>query len=185
MKRFNWSHVAAISLLLIVGAVGFIHDESFRLHHAHAQTPAYTCSAGQFVNSQLANTGQSCATPPLTPVQLYFDLQPGLFATSSATAAVYYAPNGYTLKSIVTRVTGSPICTAAPTVVILDLGTSPTTAYGSATVLVSQATATSNGVFSNTSITGASVASGHYIGLGLSAGACVTAPTLSVTLQVQ
>lgn len=134
------------------------------------------------------NTISKCrsgvVTAPFIPVtQLYWDLVPSLFGTSTAVGGVYFVPTNQTIKSIITRIAGSPICTAAPSVVILDLGTSPTTVYGSATVLTTLATSTSNGVFNNPSLNIA-LTSGHYIGYGLSAGTCVTAPTITTTIAV-
>lgn len=175
--------VACVAVLLF--GMTFVEHDVFRPHITRAQTPAYSCPAGQFTYSQLVNTGPSCAAIPGGGFQsLYFDLQPGLFSTATATASVYYMPNAVTVKAVVARITGSPICTAAPTVAILDLGTSGATVYASATVLVSQTTGTANGVFATTSAS-AAVAAGHYIGLGLSGGACVTPPTLDVTVEVQ
>jgi hypothetical protein len=108
----------------------------------------------------------------------------GLFSTNQALGPVYYFPQQATIFSVLTRISGSPICTGAPTVVILDLGTVPTTAYGSATILKSLATGTSNGVF-NTGTISVTIPAGHYIGFGLSAGACVTPPQIDTTATIQ
>lgn len=210
-------------------------------------TPQISCPAGQFVNAQYFNTGQSCGTPPagtvtslgagtwpsfLTPTITNTTTTPtiavvataipnsalanvsitvggatctlgsscspgggsfqtqdwtlasGLFATSQAMGNVFYEINAVTLRSVTTRIQGSPTCTTAPTIVILDLGTSASTVYASATILVSQATSTSNGVFTTTGLS-AAITAGHYIGIGLSAGACVTPPTISTSVTLQ
>ena len=111
-------------------------------------------------------------------------VQPGLFAASVVKSTVYYEVNAVTLLSLTTREEGSPICTAAPVLAILDLGTSPSTAYASATVLYSQTLSTSNTVASNTGLSIA-IAAGHYLGIGFSAGTCVTPPTISAVATLQ
>jgi hypothetical protein len=113
-----------------------------------------------------------------------WSVTPGLFSTTTALSAIYWFPQGATIYNVTARITGSPICVAAPTVVILDLGTVPTTSYGSATILQSLATGTSNGAFTTGTISKA-VTAGHYVGFGLSAGSCVTPPQLDTTMTVQ
>lgn len=113
-----------------------------------------------------------------------FQFMPSLFATNTATGSIYYEPNAVTIRAVVSREQGSPTCTAAPVLTILDLGTSASTAYASATVLYSQTLSTSNTVVANTGLSVA-VAAGHYIGAGFSAGACVSAPTISTTITLQ
>lgn len=113
-----------------------------------------------------------------------FSLQPGLFATGAVKSNVYYEPSALTMMAVTSREEGSPICTAAPVVVILDLGTSPSTAYGSATILYSQTLSTSNTVVSGSGLS-VPIAAGHFIGIGLSAGTCVTPPTISTVVTAQ
>lgn len=174
--------------------------------------PQDPVTAGIACNSGLASVGSStlynktttsgvntiwkCSTPdgvtfgwqaPYTSTAFQnqdWSLQPGLFATGTARSNVYYEVNAVTLLSVTSREEGSPICTAAPVLSILDLGTSPSTAYGSATVIYSQTLSTSNTVVSNTGLSIA-VAAGHYLGIGFSTGACVTPPTISVVATLQ
>jgi hypothetical protein len=136
------------------------------------------------INGVSVPLGGTVTTASQQIQNLDFTNQPGLFSTATATSNVYFEPNAATLKAVVTREQGSPICTAAPVAVILDLGTSPSTSYASATVLFSQTLSTSNTVASNTGLSVA-VASGHYLGYGFSGGTCVTPPTVTTSIVVQ
>jgi hypothetical protein len=127
----------------------------------------------------LANAGQPCVTR--TPH--YWSIQPTLFATSTMLGPAYIADTtSGSAFFFVARLSGTISCTVAPSVSIMDLGTSPTTVFGSATTAFTQGTGTSDGVFFTNSPTGTIVA-GHYYGLAFSAGTCVTAPTIDVTLN--
>lgn len=196
--------------LIVLASVIMLALTSLAIHRhskdVHAQTAPYACPVGQFVNQQLVNTGQSCASLPSSTIMVNsvscslggsctipissaiqsqdFSLAPGLFATNTATGGVYFETNAVTIKAVVSREQGSPVCTAAPVLVLLDLGTSASTAYGSATVLYSQTLSTSNTVAANTGLNVA-VAAGHYLGVGFSAGTCVTPPTISTTVMLQ
>jgi len=121
---------------------------------------------------------------PVPTRQLYWNTQPTLFATSTVLGPIFHQTTASTILTVTAQLTGTISCTAAPTVALLDLGTSVTTAYGSATVLTSLATGTSDGAFASTGLSVA-VAAGHYIGVGYSAGTCATAPTIDVTAEVQ
>jgi hypothetical protein len=116
--------------------------------------------------------------------QLYWNLQSALFATVTTLSTAYLEDNAVTLKAITARLSGTISCTVAPTIAILDLGTSVTTVYGSATVLASLTTGTADGAFSSTGLSNA-IAAGHYIGMGFSAGTCVTAPTMDISAEIQ
>jgi hypothetical protein len=111
-------------------------------------------------------------------------VQPSLFATSTAASGVFYEANAATLSAVTARLEGGITCTTAPMVAILDLGTSPGTAYGSATVLTSLATGTADGAFAANGLN-VGITAGHYVGIGFSAGTCATAPTISITATVQ
>ncbi len=128
----------------------------------------------------LADSGQPC----VTRLAHYWNVQPGLFATATMLGPAYIAdstPSGSAFYFVV-RLSGTISCTTGPTVNIMDLGTSPTTAYGSATSAFSQGTGTSDGVYFTNSPVG-TILGGHYYGLAFSAGTCVTAPTVDVTLN--
>lgn len=116
--------------------------------------------------------------------QEYWNVQSALFSTTTALGSVYYEGNTATLKRITARLSGTISCTVAPTINILDLGASPTTAYGSATSLATLATATSDGAVASGALSVA-ITAGHYIGMGFSAGTCITAPTIDITVAVQ
>jgi hypothetical protein len=114
----------------------------------------------------------------------YWSIQSVLFATSTMLGPVYYEVNGGTLVAVTARLSGTISCTVAPTINILDLGTTVTTAYGSGTSLNTLATGTADGAFTSIGLSNA-IAAGHYIGLGFSAGTCVTAPQIDATITVQ
>jgi hypothetical protein len=126
--------------------------------------------------------GLSVATTPRH--QMYWNVQSALFSTVTAISTAYLEDNAVTLKAITARLSGTISCTVAPTIAILDLGTSVTTVYGSATVLASLATGTADGAFTSTGLSNA-IAGGHYIGMGFSAGTCVTAPTMDISAEIQ
>ena len=119
----------------------------------------------------------------------------GGFALNTPVGQVFYDVAGSTLRSVTARIgyNSDTNCATAPTIAILDFGTSATTAYGSATVLTTLTTTTiaSGVVAGSTNVFSASglsipIAAGHYIGLGFSAGACsVDPPTFSVTTTHQ
>jgi hypothetical protein len=162
---------------VVVGpGVGIIADNKVLPTTFTAATPLVATQTGNVLNF----TCPTCT-------QQHFEswtTQPALFATSTMLGGVYYEANGGTLLAVTARLEGTISCTTAPTVNILDLGTSATTAYGSATSLKTLATGTSDGAFSSTGLSIA-ITAGHYVGLGFSAGTCVTAPTIDVTTTVQ
>lgn len=119
-----------------------------------------------------------CGTPPGSPY--YWNVQPGLFASGTMLGPVFKAVYATTAQTMTVRMVGTISCTAAPVVNLMDLGTTPATAYGSATSAGSLTTGTSDGVYSSSSL-GASINSGHYYGIAFSAGTCVTAPTFDVS----
>ncbi len=65
----------------------------------------------------------------------YWSIQPTLFATGTLLGPAYYEVNAGTIRGITARLAGTISCTVAPTIAIVDLGTSVTTAYASGTVL--------------------------------------------------
>jgi hypothetical protein len=114
-----------------------------------------------------------------------WNIQPTLFSTGATIGPVYYAQyGGAVIPTMIARLSGTISCTASPVINFMDLGTSPGTAYGSATSLGSLTTGTSDGVFgSATYILGVSaLTAGHYYGIALSSGTCVTAPTIDVSV---
>lgn len=142
---------------------------------------------GQSAGNSIWKCRPSGWAPPfnVTPFQNQdFTLQPGLLSTGAAVSNVYYEPNAATIMAVTTREEGNPVCVTAPVLQILDLGTSPTTTYASATKIQAQTLSTGNTVVSTTGLTIA-VAAGHYLGIGFSAGTCVTPPTISAVVTVQ
>jgi hypothetical protein len=97
--------------------------------------------------------------------------------------SVYYAPYGVgtTFGPMIARLSGTISCSVAPTINLMDLGTSATTAYGSATSIASLATGTSDGVYVLSAVAG--LTTGHYYGIAFSAGTCVTAPNFDITVN--
>ena len=111
----------------------------------------------------------------------YWTIAPTLFATAAMLGPVFYQglpTNGY--GSFAVRMTGTISCSVAPVIQLMDLGTSPSTVYGSATSLASITTGTSDGVYVSSSPT-FNITSGHFVGIAFSAGTCVTAPTFDIS----
>lgn len=128
----------------------------------------------------LTVSGSPCINLQLNNVS--WSIQPVLFATTTMLGPVYFAPYTSALNSVlVARLSGTISCTVAPVVALMDLGTSATTAYGSATNIGSLTTSTSDGVFTATGTAG--ITTGHYYGVAFSSGTCVTAPTIDISAQ--
>ena len=120
------------------------------------------------------------ALPQPNPLELYWSIQPGLFSLSTTLGPVYLVPSAYTFSTMTVRTSGTIACTTAPTLALVDLGTSPSTSYASATMLASNALGTTKGVVT---VTGTySVAAGHYLGVAFTGGVCVTPPTVDATV---
>ena len=179
MKRFLRVFVFGFSFYVMSGQTTTIGSSG-------TVTPSVTDSAltsGNCVQAGtaglLGNSGQPCVTR--TPH--YWSIQPTLFATSTMLGPAYIADttSGNAFFFVV-RLSGTISCTVAPSVSIMDMGTTPTTVYGSATTAFTQSTGTADGVYFTNSPVG-SIVSGHYYGVAFSSGTCVTAPTIDVTLN--
>lgn len=116
---------------------------------------------------------------------LYWNVQPGLFATVTMIGPVFYEPLAAVINQVSVRLSGTIVCSSAPTINIMDLGASPTTVYGSATSISSNTTGTSDGVYAVGPALGVGVTAGHYLGVAISFGTCATPPTIDVTAQIQ
>lgn len=130
-----------------------------------------------FVASAVGNYTQ------LTPA--YWHISNTVFATSTMLGPVYYTSfTSTTVPTVVARLSGTISCTVAPVINLMDLGTSPTTTYASATSLGSLTTGTADGVYGSASTTMGSTATTatHYYGIAFSAGTCVTAPTFDIAI---
>lgn len=105
MTKRDWLFLGGFCVALsLVFCISLIHSkQDFK-----AQTPAYTCSAGQAMNSQLANTGQSCGNPVPSP------------ATASTVGGV----------TLATGQTSSALATVATTGAYADLSGLPTIPVG-------------------------------------------------------
>jgi hypothetical protein len=114
----------------------------------------------------------------------YWSISPSSFTTGTLLGPVFYEASGGAVVAITARLSGTTSCITAPSISILDLGTSVSTAYGSATLLNTLATGTGDGAFSSIGLS-TSISAGHYVGLGFSAGACATAPQIDITIEVQ
>lgn len=141
-----------------------------------------TTQASSDNSTKVATTAYVQANLSATYQPRYWNVQGVLFATSTVLGPVYYANFASNSSQLAARLSGTISCTVAPVVVLLDLGTSVTTAYGSATVLASLTTGTSDGAYV-TAVGGGSITAGHYYGIGFSGGTCVTAPTFDITTQ--
>jgi hypothetical protein len=135
-------------------------------------------------NAVCQSTGTNC--PSTTNVHIdAATVQPTLFSTNTILGPVFYEPVQVAFKALIVRQSGTISCTGAPTIGFYDLGTSPTTTFGSvAGTVASVGTSTSDGVFI-TGPTSVNMVAGHYYGYAFSAGTCVTAPTFDITATVQ
>jgi len=130
------------------------------------------------------NVGPGLFSPTTKQHSDYWSIGSTLFSTSTMVGPVYFELNGGTLTAITARLAGTISCTVAPTINILDLGTSVSTVYSSGTSLTTLVTATSDGAFATSGLS-VSITAGHYIGIGFSAGTCATAPQIDATVTVQ
>jgi hypothetical protein len=97
---------------------------------------------------------------------------------------VFAEPLQVHFKTIIVRLSGTISCTGAPVVTMMDLGTSPSTAFGSAIGSVAAVTTgTSDGVYQYSA--SVNMTPGDYYGFAFTGGTCVTAPTFDITAQVQ
>lgn len=160
------------------------------------QTTAPSCMIYNGTNWILQNSAQPNAfyvrgtlypaltnTPSLVHMD-YWNIQPTLFSTSTMLSTTYLETNASRILALTARLSGTISCTVAPTVAVVDLGTSVTTVYGSGTVLQSLVTGTADGSFTTGAIS-VSVTAGHYIGIGFSAGTCITSPTFDISTTMQ
>jgi hypothetical protein len=129
--------------------------------------------------------GTNCQKTSLGHSESWF-IPASAFVTNTALGQVFYEPVASLLQSVQIRLTGPMSCTSAPTVTVLDLGTSAATTYASATAISNDSTSTSVGVFSFGGATplSVSVPAGHYLGIGLS-GSCTTPPSFSIAALIQ
>jgi hypothetical protein len=141
------------------------------------------------VGGPITTTGTiSCPTCLVVGNVIHNDaanIQGTLFATATMLGPVFYEPNNALMQNIVIRLSGTISCTVAPTVEMMNLGTSPSTAYGGATSISTNPTGTSDGVYANGPALGVVMTAGHYYGFAFSAGTCVTAPTFDIVATVQ
>lgn len=117
--------------------------------------------------------------------QLYSDIQGVLFSTSTMLGPVFYEPKNAILNIFMARLSGTISCAVAPHVQLLDLGTSPTTAFGGATAISNLATGTSDGAYTTGTGLAVGITAGHYYGFAFDSGTCVTAPAFDLTAQIQ
>ncbi len=127
------------------------------------------------------NTGilTNCVSP--RPNSITADIQSALFATSTMLGPVFYTVKAVTGEFFILRQSGTISCTVAPTGQLMDLGTSATTAYSSATAISNVSVGVSDGV-ATTSL--GNLTAGHYYGFAFSSGTCVTAPTFDFAVSL-
>jgi streptogramin lyase len=114
----------------------------------------------------------------------YAHVEGTLFATNTMLGPVFAEPLQVHFKTIIVRLSGTISCTGAPVVSMMDLGTSPSTAFGSAIGSVAAVTTgTSDGVYQYS--VSVNMTPGDYYGFAFTGGTCVTAPTFDITAQVQ
>lgn len=154
------------------------------------QSVTYTsgpCSLTYTGGILTATSGGTTCSVVGRPHNNYASIQPSFYATTATMLGpVWYEPiavSGF----VFVRQSGTISCVGTPTVQIMDLGTSPTTAYGSATVWASISTGTSDGVYPTGLEVAGNTVAGHFYGAAFSAssGACATPPTFDITMTLQ
>lgn len=145
-------------------------------------TPTTPTAAAGTSTTQAAST-EFASTAALNRTSFYWNVGPSLFATSTMLSAVYFSnsSSGNLFSNFTIRTSGTISCTTGPTINLMDLGTTGSTAYGSATSIESLFLGTSDGV--TTGSGGITLVAGHYYGIAFSSGTCVTAPTVDATLE--
>jgi hypothetical protein len=131
-------------------------------------------------NNVCQSTGTNC--PSTTDLPWYANIQGSLFTTVTMRGPVYKATTAETVSGMVMRQTGTISCSVAPSAVVMDLATSPATAYGGATAT---GLVVSGGVTDGVYTFGGSpqvLTSGHFYGVAFTDGTCVTAPTFDITM---
>ena len=139
---------------------------------------------GSTVNSKniCLTDGTNCPSGILFLGNSSWTIAPTLFATSTMLGAVHYTPYSNAAGPTITvRTSGTISCTVAPVLQLMDLGTTPSTVYASATSILSVTTSTSDGVF--TAIGSSALQNNHYYGIAFSAGTCATAPTFDASVS--
>lgn len=129
MTKKEWLFSGIVGLAL--GFVFMVLLNHHRVIRIKAQTPAYTCAAGQAVNSQLANTGQSCTNP--VPVAATASTVGGVTLASgqtSSTLAKVATTGGYADLSGLPSIPTSPIKATTPSIggALISLGCTNQTA---------------------------------------------------------
>lgn len=158
--------------------------------------PAANIAAGPLANNMTATTQSSgnnstklattayvdAASSTAKEAAYYWNVQGALFATGTMLGPVYVAVRTHIVEVITARLSGAISCTAAPVVYVMDLGTSVTTSFGSATLAVGLTTGTSDGAY----VLGgsATITAGHYYGVAFNSGTCITAPVIDVVLNL-
>lgn len=181
MKRTTIT-VVAVSLLFIFGG------------KAHAQTPANSCPATQYMTSQLANTGQTCAAPStdgsVIPTSSVCRITTAITLSTSATNVCSWSIAASTTYVWTCNFAYTITAGTLPTVAIgMSASVAPTSETGYANIITSNssggavsgnATATASG---NQNIkTGGSVTTGTYpvVTFGVIQGSA-TAGTFAIT----
>jgi hypothetical protein len=140
-------------------------------------------TAGGVVVLPAGTTVGGTPIPTQTQTSSYsWSVQPASFATSTVLGGIYFIPTSISIDQFVVNATGSFTCSTNPTVNLVDLGTSSTTSFGSATSLAS---ITLTGTGPRSVVVGSATTANHYYGIGFSAGVCSAPPTIDVTTTTQ
>jgi hypothetical protein len=144
--------VALFFLVVLAITTGIRFGSRRVIRHVSAQTAPYTCPSGQFVNSQLVNTGQACGALPsstITVNSVACSLGGSCTLPASSSPVSFYL-NG-TLQTATVKCgyyTGTTAANGTATVSYSGLGL--TTVFGPPNVSMSNAAASTGQVTSYT-----------------------------------
>jgi hypothetical protein len=169
---------------LPTGAHGSADDESSTAGVPAANVDYLRADSAAHCYEMSLNGGTEACIPTASVHTDYANIAGTLFATNTMLGPVFAEPVTATYKTIIVRMSGSITCATAPAVTMEDLGTSPSTAFGSVVGSVdSVTTGTSDGVYQHSA--SVNLTPGHYYGFAFSGGACAVPPNFDITAQIQ
>jgi len=144
-------------------------------------TPTAPTVSASLNNTQLCTTAcvETAVAGVVSFTDAYWSIAPTLFTLSTMLGPTHYTNYVGAVSTITARLSGTISCSVAPVIQLMDLGTSPTTVYSSATAIATITTGTSDGVY--TGEVSDELIAGHYYGVAFSSGTCVTAPTFDIS----
>lgn len=151
---------------------------------SHFHTWSFTADGGfLFDTSPVCTTATGCGTPSVAHSDYAFIPASTSIVGNTILGPVYLEATQVHFKALIVRLSGTTTCPVAPVVSFMDLGTSPTTTFSSATSVTSLTTGTTAGVYQTTG--NVNLALGDYFGFAFTGGTCSAAPQFDITVQVQ